>query len=215
VTGPLADLPAEPKAIHTALDWPGPAAAALDWPGPAAAAGRFALRPVDTRGDLNLVHGWMNDPEVATFWELDGPRERTERHLLEQSTLDYSAAYLGLLDDEPMSYWEVYRADLDPLLAGHYPAVAHDYGLHLLIGPSALRGRGIGSVLLGEMVERCLTADPLATRVLAEPDVRNTPSVRAFIRAGFRQLAVIQLAGKRAALMVRPRDPHGTGKEFA
>lgn len=177
-------------------------------------AGRFALRPVDPSGDLELVHGWMNDPRVAAFWELDGPRERTEQHLLEQSALDYTAAYLGLLDGEPMSYWEVYRADLDPLLAGRYPAVAHDCGLHLLIGPSALRGRGIGSVLLREMAERCLTADPRATRVLAEPDIRNTPSVRAFTRAGFWQLTVIQLAAKRAALMVRPRYI-GTGKDLA
>lgn len=191
MTGLLADLSAEPRV------------------------GRFALRRVDPRRDLDLLHDWMNDPQVAEFWELDGPRERTEQHLLEQNTLDYSAAYLGLLDGVPMSYWEVYRADLDPLLAGRYPAVAHDCGLHLLIGPSGLRGRGIGSVLLREMAERCLAADPRATRVLAEPDIRNTPSVRAFIRAGFRQLAVIQLTGKRAALMVRPRDLHGTGKEFA
>ncbi|MGV9572720.1 GNAT family N-acetyltransferase, partial [Streptomyces nigra] len=30
----------------------------------------------------------------------------------------------------PMSYWEIYRADLDPL-ARHYPARPHDIGVHL------------------------------------------------------------------------------------
>jgi RimJ/RimL family protein N-acetyltransferase len=177
--------------------------------------GRFALREVDPRRDLDLVHGWMNDPQVAAFWELDGPRERTEQHLLDQGMFDYSAAYLGLIDGEPMSYWEVYRADLDPLLAGYYPARAHDSGLHVLIGPRALRGRGIGSVLLRDLADRALAADPQATRVIAEPDVRNTASVRAFARAGFSQLAVVELAAKRAALMACQRDPQPSPSESA
>jgi RimJ/RimL family protein N-acetyltransferase len=185
VSGPLAGLPCAPRGLP---------------------AGQFALRIVRLENDLDLVHGWMNDPQVAAFWELDGPRERTEQHLIEQASLDYTAAYLGLLDGEPMSYWEVYRADLDPLLAGRYPARPHDTGLHVLIGPRALRGRGIGSALLRDLASRALAADPQATRVLAEPDVRNVASVRAFARAGFRVLGIVELAAKRAALLARERD---------
>lgn len=169
------------------------------------AIGEFALRRVDPHADLDLIHHWMNDPAVAAYWDLDGPRERTETHLRRQTALDYSAPYLGLLDGEPMSYWEIYRADLDPLLGGRYPARGHDAGLHLLIGPPELRGRNIGSTLLRDMAERALAADPRATRVLAGPDVRNTASIRAFARAGFEQHSVMGLADRRAALMVRPR----------
>lgn len=184
MTLPLSLLPQEPRSL---------------------AIGEFALRRVDANADLDLIHRWLNDPAVAAYWELDGPRERAETYLREQAALDYSAAYLGLLDGEPMSYWEIYRADLDPLLEGRYPARAHDAGLHLLIGPAELRGQGIGSTLLREMAERALAADPCAGRVLAEPDVRNVASIQAFARAGFEQHGVIQLADKRAALMVRPR----------
>jgi len=167
--------------------------------------GEFTLRPVEPRSDAGLIYTWMNDPHIAAFWELDGPRERTEAHLFEQAQLDHTAAYLGLLDGAPMSYWEVYRADLDPLLAGRYPARPHDAGLHLLIGPAGLRGRGIGSTLIRELAERALDADPRAPRVIAEPDVRNTASVRAFARAGFEHSRVVRLSTKRAALMIRPR----------
>jgi RimJ/RimL family protein N-acetyltransferase len=41
--------------------------------------------------------------------------------------------------------------------------------------------------------------------VVAEPDVRNIPSVRAFLRAGFRHDQDLDLPAKRAALMVRDR----------
>ncbi|MCO8303046.1 acetyltransferase, partial [Streptomyces sp. RKCA-744] len=37
------------------------------------------------------------------------------------------------------------------------------------------------------------------------PDLRNTPSVAAFLGAGFRFSAEVELPGKRAALMLRDR----------
>ncbi|MFF7994853.1 GNAT family N-acetyltransferase [Kitasatospora xanthocidica] len=168
-------------------------------------AGEFRLSPVRLPTDLDLLAGWMNDPEVAAFWELAGPPEVTGRHVRAQLDGDgRSVPCLGLLDGEPMSYWEVYRADLDPL-AAHYPARPHDTGVHLLLGPAASRGRGLGAVLLAALAERILLRRPSCRRVVAEPDVRNRRSVRAFERAGFRAAAELDLPDKRAALMVRPR----------
>ncbi|MFJ6622805.1 GNAT family N-acetyltransferase [Kitasatospora sp. NPDC091335] len=168
-------------------------------------AGEFRLSPVRLPADLALIAGWMNDPEVDAFWELAGPPETTERHVRAQLDGDgRSTPCLGLLDGEPMSYWEVYRADLDPL-AAHYPARPHDTGLHLLLGPSVSRGRGLGAVLLAALAELILRRNPRCQRVVAEPDVRNRRSVRAFERAGFRAAAELDLPDKRAALMVRDR----------
>ncbi len=168
-------------------------------------AGDFRLRPVRLGSDLPLLVEWMNDPEVAAFWELDGPPGTTEQHLREQIEGDgRSVPCMGLLDGTPMSYWEVYRADLDPL-ALHYPARPHDTGVHLLLGPSRARGRGLGSVLLAALAERILQVRPRCNRVVAEPDVRNLPSVRVFERAGFALTAELDLPTKRAALMIRSR----------
>jgi hypothetical protein len=41
--------------------------------------------------------------------------------------------------------------------------------------------------------------------LMAEPDLRNTPSVAAFLGAGFRLSAEVDLPDKRAALMIRDR----------
>ncbi|WP_435833044.1 GNAT family N-acetyltransferase [Kitasatospora purpeofusca] len=186
----------------------GPADAPERWGAMATAAGEFRLRPVRLPADLGLLTRWMNDPEVAAFWELAGPSAVTERHLRHQLDGDgRSRPCLGLLDDAPMSYWEVYRADLDPL-AAHYPARPHDTGLHLLLGPAASRGRGLGTTLLTALTDRLLRELPHCERVVAEPDVRNRRSVRAFRRAGFRLAAELDLPDKRAALMLRDRTPH-------
>ncbi|WP_433858572.1 GNAT family N-acetyltransferase [Streptomyces kronopolitis] len=167
-------------------------------------AGRFALRPVRPARDLDRITGWMNDPAVAAFWELAGPPEITAAHLRGRLDGDgRSVPCLGVLAGAPMSYWEIYRADLDPL-ARHYPARPHDTGIHLLLG-AGYRARGLGATLLRATADLVLDHRPACTRVVAEPDLRNTASLAAFLSAGFRYADEIALPEKRAALMVRDR----------
>lgn len=168
-------------------------------------AGVFQLVPVRLERDLSVISRWMNDPAVAAFWELDGAETVTAGHLTPQLDGDgRSVPCLGVLAGVPMSYWEIYRADLDRL-ARHSPIRPHDTGIHLLIGEVGRRGHGIGSTLLRAVADLVLDNRPRCTRVVAEPDIRNTPSVSAFLSAGFRYSAEVELPEKRAALMVRDR----------
>ncbi|MEU6545073.1 GNAT family N-acetyltransferase [Streptomyces sp. NPDC046859] len=177
-----------------------------DWGPVSTPAGVFHLVPVRIERDLTLLSRWMNDPAVAEFWELAGPEDITERHLRAQLSGDgRSVPCVGLLDGTPMSYWEVYRADLDPL-ARYYPARPHDTGVHLLIGGPGDRGRGLGRTLLRAVADLAFGRRPACGRVVAEPDLRNTPSVAAFLGAGFRFSSEVELPHKRAALMVRDRN---------
>ncbi|GGY25756.1 GNAT family N-acetyltransferase [Streptomyces djakartensis] len=177
-----------------------------DWGPIDTSAGVFHLVPVRIERDLPLVSRWMNDPAAEVFWELSGPPNVAEDHMRAQISGDgRSVPCIGVLDGTPMSYWEVYRADLDPL-ARHYPARPHDTGLHLLVGAVADRGRGLGGLLLRAVADLVLARRPSCARVIAEPDIRNTPSIAAFLTAGFRFSCEVDLPAKRAALMVRDRS---------
>lgn len=198
------DTPGTPVTEHGAgvcelLDRP------AEWKPVTTPAGVFQLVPVRLERDLAVISRWMNDPAVAAFWELDGAASVTAEHLMPQLDGDgRSLPCLGVLSGVPMSYWEIYRADLDPL-ARHYPARPHDTGIHLLIGEVNSRGHGVGTTLLRAASDLVLDNRPLCTRVVAEPDLRNTPSVSAFLSAGFRFFAEVELPDKRAALMIRDR----------
>ncbi|MFJ9745663.1 GNAT family N-acetyltransferase [Streptomyces chartreusis] len=177
-----------------------------DWGPVNTPAGALHLVPVRIERDLPIISRWMNDPAVTAFWGLAGPENAIEEHLRSQLVGDgRSVPCMGLLEGTPMSYWEIYRADLDPL-ARHYPARPHDTGVHLLIGGIRDRGRGIGGTLLRAVADLALDKRPACARVVAEPDIRNTPSVAAFLTAGFRFSAEIDLPAKRAALMIRDRS---------
>jgi acetyl CoA:N6-hydroxylysine acetyl transferase len=178
---------------------------ALPWPAGPALSPPFLLREVRPADDLPLLHGWMNDPAVARFWGLALPADELATYLEGVRTSAHSCPAIGCLAGEPMSYWELYRADLDGL-SRHYDARPHDAGLHLLLGPPEHRGRGLGAPLIDLVASWALAGDARATRVVAEPDVRNLASIRAFERAGFQRRQDLELPGKRAALMVRERE---------
>lgn len=168
--------------------------------------GEFSLRRLDPQRDVGLVHSWMNDPEAAAFWKMPWPLAEIASYLHRQDRSAHSTPYLGEMDGVPMSYWELYRADLDPL-AQYYNAREHDAGMHLLLGPAKYRGRRLAVALVRAVSTWQLDADPRATRVVGEPDINNVRTIRVGELAGFRRITDLDLPNKRAVLMIRERQP--------
>jgi RimJ/RimL family protein N-acetyltransferase len=170
--------------------------------------GALTVRPVDPVADLRLVHRWMNAPHVVEFWQQGWPAGRIAAYLTRQLIGRHSRPCLGLLAGVPVSYWEFYRPVAEPVGTA-CDATPTDLGVHVLIGDVRRTGHGLGTLLLRAVREGLFAADPLCGRIVAEPDIRNLPSVRAFQRAGFDRRADIALPDKTAALMVasRPAPP--------
>jgi acetyl CoA:N6-hydroxylysine acetyl transferase len=166
--------------------------------------GLASFRALDPDGDLDLVHGWMHQPHVIPFWQLDLDRADLAAYLRRTAGDDHRLVLIGSVDGEPLSYWECYWAARDPL-AGHYAAEPADQGVHLLIGPPERTGRGLGRQLLAAVVAWQLDREPATRRVVAEPDVRNRRMIHVFERCGFRRAGELDLPDKRAALMVHER----------
>jgi lysine N-acyltransferase len=158
-----------------------------------------------TGGDVTMVWRWMNEPHVATAWDQAWSLEKWEVELAGQLASDHSLPCVVYHEDRAVAYVEIYRV-LRDRLASRYASMPYDLGVHVAIGDVADTGHGLGSRLLRAVADGLLAADPACERVVAEPNVTNTPSLRAFGNAGFHREGEVEFPHKTAALMIRPRS---------
>ncbi|MBW0101282.1 GNAT family N-acetyltransferase [Pseudonocardia sp. KRD291] len=151
--------------------------------------------------DLDLVHRWMNDPDVARFWDQAWSRADWREELSAQ--LEHGPAHPCIVErgGRPFAYLELYWSSRHAI-ARHYPAREGDVGVHIALGDPGSRGGGRGTELLRDTAHGMYEVTPGCTRVLAEPAADNGAARAAFGRAGFHELGEIELAHKRAALVV-------------
>lgn len=169
---------------------------------PDATPGLLSVEPVDPDRDAAVVRSWLAHP-ASSWWamghlDVDGVRE----YLRQVQSDPAQAAWLGRRDGEPCFLTETY----DPahvLLTDVWDAEPGDVGMHLLVAPPPADGRvhGLTSAVMRTVVEHC--RDVLgATRVVVEPDVRNTAVHAKNAEVGFRVLREVEVDGKRALLSV-------------
>jgi RimJ/RimL family protein N-acetyltransferase len=166
--------------------------------------GALTLRPLDPLHDAELLHGWVTHPKSA-FWMMGDARlEDVERAYMEIAADPYHDAFLGLHDGTPAFLMERY----DPAhreLAGLYEAEPGDVGMHFLVAPTDRPVHGFTLAVL-TTVMRTLFEDPATTRVVVEPDVRNTAVHALNTAVGFEPEREIQKPEKRALLSFCTRE---------
>ncbi len=150
-------------------------------------------------GDAELIAEWMNRPHLAQAWEYDWPVLRWRRHLRAQLEGTYSLPLIGGLHGVDRGYLELYRAAKDSI-AVHYDAHPYDLGLHAAIADQQFVSRGFGPLLLPRIVTSVFEIEPDCTRVVFDPDHRNTAVRRLCEYVGCRFLGEHDMANRRMAL---------------
>lgn len=125
--------------------------------------------------DLDLLHSWMNDSRVSSFWGVAGRPEIQESFLTKALSDRHSFPVIGCWDGKPFGYFEIYWAKEDSL--GQHLACRDvsdwDRGIHALVGEQEFRGQHRVNVWMSALVHYCLLADLRTEKVLLEPRVDN------------------------------------------
>jgi aminoglycoside 6'-N-acetyltransferase len=141
------------------------------------------------RDDLGLVYEWLRREHVRRWWDEHESYEDVARHYLPaiegRRPVDL---YLILLDGRPVGFIQTYLVADHPDFAALVGLGAGVAGVDLFIGEEELTGKGLGSEVLRAFVRDVVFAEPATTVCIADPDVRNAASLRAFERAGFRRV---------------------------
>ncbi|OBH83775.1 siderophore biosynthesis protein [Mycobacterium scrofulaceum] len=167
----------------------------------------FALR-VARREDAGMVAEWMNRPHLAAAWEYDWPTARWERHLGAQLDGTYSLPLLGSVRGDDCAYLELYWGAKD-LISHYYDAEPYDLGLHAAIADPALLNRGLGPMLLPQIVGSAFAMEPRCRRVMFDPDHRNTTARRLCEFAGCTFLGEHDTGNRRMSLYAWERPAAG------
>ncbi len=72
-----------------------------------------------------------------------------------------------------------------PEHANQLGAEADTAGIDLAIGEPDMIGLGLGPTVIGEFLKRLVFVDPSIRAVIADPEIANLRSLRAFMKAGF------------------------------
>ena len=145
------------------------------------------FRPM-TADDLPLLHEWLQRPHVSRWWgesrTLEGVVDHYQPAIDGRDPTDH---YIAVLDGRPVGMLQTY-------LVSDYPPHAKLMGIDdaatagadILVGEEELTGQGLGTEILRRFVSEIVFACPETTSCIADPDVANIASVRAFEKAGFR-----------------------------
>jgi aminoglycoside 6'-N-acetyltransferase len=145
----------------------------------------IGFRPLG-RDDLGLMYEWLRREHVRRWWDEHESYEDVARHFLPsiegRRPVDL---YLILLDGRPVGFIQTYLVADHPEFAALVGLGAGVAGVDLFVGEEDLTGKGLGPEVLRVFVRDVVFAEPQTTACIADPDVRNAASIRAFEKAGF------------------------------
>ena len=147
--------------------------------------------------DLPMVRQWLARPHVTEWWgnvhkQFELVREDLEIEAMEQ--------FIVATNGRPFGYLQCYNPRVWPDNGlGTHPDGTR--GIDQFIGEPDMIGCGHGSAFIRAFTEDLLAAG--APRVLTDPDPANARAVRAYEKAGFQKMHLVDTPDGIALLMVR------------
>jgi RimJ/RimL family protein N-acetyltransferase len=164
----------------------------------------FSFRPL-TRADLGLLYEWRNRPHVADWWGGPASLKEIERDKGADIDSDVVQPFIALLGETPVGFIQSYR--VMGAGDGWWPNETDPgaRGIDLFLADPSTTGRGLGSRMAGSFVAR-LFGDPAVTKIQADPAPTNARAIRAFEKAGFRRVGLVQTPDGELLLMIVSRS---------
>jgi len=128
------------------------------------------------RGDLPLMHRWLNTAHVVEWWadEALGLDEIIAKYSPRIDGKEDVRCFVIVLDDAPIGYIQ------------DYPAGENSAGIDLFIGEVQFLHRGLGASIIRQFLNDVVFANPVVATCIIDPSLSNRAAIRAYEKAGFR-----------------------------
>jgi RimJ/RimL family protein N-acetyltransferase len=141
------------------------------------------------RGDLPLMHRWLNTPHVVEWWadEAVGLDEISAKYSPRIDGKEDVRCFVIVRDERPIGYIQ------------EYPAEEKSVGIDLFIGEFEFVHRGLGASIIRQFLADVVFANPAVESCVIDPLVSNRGAIRAYEKAGFSHLETVKNPGKAEA----------------
>ena len=155
----------------------------------------YAFRDM-TAHDLPMIKRWLAAPHVREWWG-----DPAEQYALVSGDLDEPAMdqYIVSTDCRAFGYLQCY--DLTAWNSGFGEQPKGTRGIDLFIGEADMIEQGHGAGMIRVFVDERLGSG--APRVVTDPDPENTRALRAYEKAGFVRVGMVDTPDGPSLLMVR------------
>jgi len=167
-----------------------------------------------TPSDLPTVHDWLGRAHISRWWGERGTYEATlAEYLPSIDGRDPTDVFLILVDARPVGMIQTYLVSDYPDYAAIVDVGEEVAGVDVFIADQQLLGRGLGTEVISAFVSDVVFAREATRACVADPDVANLASLRAFEKAGFTRGREFHDPddGREHVLMRRERGRNGEG----
>jgi len=148
-----------------------------------------------TEADMPLVQRWLVEPHVAEWWHDPTTLEYVSGDLDHHDL----AQFIVSLDGRPFAYLQCYQIGDWHVSFGPQPEGTR--GLDQFIGEADMLGCGHGSTFIGTFIDQLFARG--VPRMVIDPRPDNPRAIRAYEKAGFEKVGMVDTPDGPALLMAR------------
>jgi aminoglycoside 6'-N-acetyltransferase len=155
----------------------------------------YLFRPM-TMADLPMIKHWLALPHVREWWG-----DPAEQYALVSADLDEPAMDQFIVGVGGSEFGYIQCYDLTAWNSGFGEQPEGTRGIDLFIGEPGMIERGHGSGLIRAFVDDRMAQG--LPRMVTDPDPENPRAIRAYEKAGFEKVGLVDTPDGIALLMVR------------
>ncbi|QQO07634.1 GNAT family N-acetyltransferase [Breznakiella homolactica] len=147
--------------------------------------------------DLDLLYKWYHTDFVNQWYDKENPD--WTRQQIEEKYIPYVRgekpldSYIILCGGVKMGYVQVYLLEDYPEYDELVQAGEGAAGVDLFIGERDYLHKGLGPVIIRELLKNIVFKDDAVTKCIIGPEPKNTAAIKAYGKAGFKYIKTIQV----------------------
>lgn len=151
--------------------------------------------------DISLLQSWLKQPHVGEFWSESNDLDKLREKFLMQLPARGFHPFVVHLNENPIGHIQYYEACR--IGGGWWPdAQPGIFGMDCMIGEPEWVGKGIGSIVIERFIHFFCQREQVR-EIIIDPDSENQKAIRAFEKAGFTKVGIVETPNGCTMLMKR------------